>query len=78
MEQVCPLCNGLQQLRARCDRCGAQMVDGGKVTDYLDDYAPYWNTPYDMQENEAGRCTHVLFCPGCSNESYAIVQSELF
>lgn len=77
MEQVCPLCNGLSELRARCGRCGTKLTDAGMVSDYVGPYSPYELTAHVKQEND-GRCTHILSCPDCGHQSYAIVQSEWF
>jgi Zn finger protein HypA/HybF involved in hydrogenase expression len=76
MEQVCPLCNGLTDAGIPCKNCGAAMVDDGMLSDYAGPYAPYELAAHVKQENE-GRCTHLLHCPKCGKESYAIVQSDI-
>ncbi|HEU4963470.1 MAG TPA: hypothetical protein VFV52_06345 [Bacilli bacterium] len=75
MEQVCPLCNGMEEIHVRCSRCDVQMSDSGMVSDYVGPYSPYELTAHVKQEND-GRCTHLLNCPQCGRASYAIVQSE--
>jgi hypothetical protein len=75
MELVCPLCNGLKDVHAACRGCGGQMVDGGMVTDYEGPYSPYELTPQVKQEN-GGRCTHLLYCGTCGEQTYMIAQSE--
>ncbi|KEO84415.1 hypothetical protein [Tumebacillus flagellatus] len=75
MELVCPLCNGLRGVQAACKSCGGPMEDGGMLSDYVGPYSPYEWTPQVKQEN-AGRCTHLLFCAACGDEAYLIAQSE--
>ncbi|TCP59473.1 hypothetical protein EV586_101692 [Tumebacillus sp. BK434] len=75
MEQVCPLCNGLADAGVKCRACGMTMEDGGMWSDYAGPYAPYELTAHVKQEN-GGQCTHLLHCPQCGNEAYAIIQSD--
>jgi hypothetical protein len=75
MEQVCPLCNGLQDVSVQCTKCGTTMVDDGMQSDYVGPYAPYELTAHVRQVNN-GVCTHLIHCPSCGNQSYAIIQSE--
>jgi hypothetical protein len=51
------------------------MDDAGMLTDYVGPYSPYELTPQMKQENH-GRCAHLLHCPQCGHQSYAIIQSE--
>lgn len=76
MEQVCPLCNGLQEMHVPCKDCRTAMTDGGMVSDYVSDYSPYWLSTQVRAENET--CTHLFWCPSCGKESYAIVQQDLY
>jgi hypothetical protein len=75
MEQVCPLCNGLKEVRAACRECGSPMVDGGMVTDYVGPYSPYELTPQVKMEKDR-LCTHLLYCAACGSQTYMIAQSE--
>lgn len=75
MELVCPLCNGLQEVRARCHRCGEHLEDGGMSSDYEGPYSPYELTPQVKLAN-GGRCTHLLYCTSCGEQTHMIVQSE--
>ncbi|NLN07487.1 MAG: hypothetical protein GX167_07710 [Firmicutes bacterium] len=61
-EQLCPLCNGLAQLRLHCPACGGLLRDNGTLQDQLGPYAPY-------EENSGLRgpagCMHQVICPFC-------------
>ncbi|HAA38114.1 MAG TPA: hypothetical protein DCE00_04505 [Firmicutes bacterium] len=62
MEQICPYCNGLEELHLSCPACGGRMTDNGALQNILGPYAPY-------EENSQLRgqcgCIHQLFCPEC-------------
>lgn len=76
MELVCPLCNGLTSPNIKCAHCSTMMIDDGMVSDYVGDYSPYELTPRVRMANDDGMCTHLLHCPDCGKESYAVIQSE--
>ncbi|PWK14382.1 hypothetical protein [Tumebacillus permanentifrigoris] len=75
MELVCPLCNGLKDVRAMCRACGVRLEDGGMITDYVGPYSPYELTP-QMKQEHGGLCTHLLYCSTCGEQTYLIAQSE--
>ncbi len=75
MEHVCPLCNGLSRFHAACTRCGDPLEDAGAVSDYVGPYSPYELTP--RLEQQSDQCVHLLHCPACGNQSYAIIQNDV-
>lgn len=75
METVCPLCNGLSSLNAVCSLCGHLLTDGGALTDYVGPYSPYELTP--KTSNNRTQCVHLMACPNCGNDSYAIIQNDV-
>ncbi|HHX74636.1 MAG TPA: hypothetical protein GX699_07015 [Firmicutes bacterium] len=60
---MCPLCNGIAQLRLCCPACGGLLCDSGALQESLGPYAPY-------EENSAlhgpAGCTHQVYCPFCA------------
>lgn len=80
MGNVCPLCNGIDIVRAACDRCGIQLEDKGRIIDYFDDYSPYLEME-DMKKIDGipndykkQKCPHLLLCPQCESESIFLVR----
>ncbi|OLO36416.1 hypothetical protein BTR23_15205 [Alkalihalophilus pseudofirmus] len=79
MDHICPICNGLEEIRVACDRCGCTLEDKGRLMDYFDDYSAYleidgtkkvdgFNT--DISNNQ---CPHTLTCPNCGSNSIMLV-----
>jgi hypothetical protein len=71
---MCPLCTGFKAYESRCSSCGSMMMDGGKVTDFLDDYSPYLDIDMlkmvdgDMTSLTENVCIHVVSCPTCQHD----------
>lgn len=79
---ICYLCNGLKKMEKKCPVCDAHMLDGGKVVDYYDDYAPYIEIE-DAQlidgipdSSISHQCVHVSVCSAC-NYTEEIIINEL-
>lgn len=64
MENICPLCNGLQSINEICPNCGEIMVDGGALANYLGPYSPYAEIASLPSQSEA-QCIHLIYCPKC-------------
>jgi len=69
---ICPVCNGLQAMRAVCPHCASAMTDGGKIQDYYGPYSPY--RPIDdlkmtdgFADYSSHRCIHHLYCAVCGH-----------
>ena len=65
MEKVCPLCNALNQITAECRRCGAKLVDAGKIEDFRGPYSPYTAVDVLQDFNAETQCVHLFYCPNC-------------
>lgn len=76
MEHVCPLCNGMSRFNGTCPRCGSLFEDDGLISDYFDNYSPYEITPR-IKQSSTDQCVHLLHCPTCGKESYAIIQNDV-
>lgn len=82
MEQVCPLCNGLEEIKKQCPNCGEQMKDGGKIEDFYGPYSPYMDKnllspPEVTMENSQGVCIHLVYCPKCGTDQRFLI-NELY
>ncbi|GAB7388827.1 hypothetical protein BSNK01_26650 [Bacillaceae bacterium] len=70
---ICPVCNGLASLGARCPHCKERMIDGGRLGDYYGDYSPYREID-DLKATNGypdlrnGECWHLAFCPRCRRD----------
>lgn len=65
---LCPLCNGLQELDARCPLCRSELEDGGRPSDWSGPYAPYMPDAEPLgsaPSSSAAACTHLAYCAGC-------------
>ncbi|QFT88234.1 hypothetical protein FIU87_06240 [Bacillus sp. THAF10] len=77
--EICPLCNGLKEYHAICQECGGNMIDLGRITDFLDDYSAYMeiNTlklvDGDLTSLENQKCLHLVVCYGCQSEQMLAV-----
>lgn len=79
MEYVCPVCNGLEELKSTCTSCGNVVEDKGRLMDFYDDYSPYM--PIDQMKLEDGYedlakhlCPHIVYCESCLREEVVFVQ----
>lgn len=78
MDWVCPLCNGLEKLEVICNECHSNMKDGGKISDYYDDYSPY--LPISVTGRIDGfppdECIHLFYCSECGRDKRMIVEKQ--
>lgn len=71
---MCPLCNGFEAYESRCESCGSMMMDGGKLTDYLDNYSAYLDIDMlklvdgDLTSLNENVCIHIFTCQGCQQD----------
>lgn len=71
---ICPICNGFEEIKAKCSSCGSELTDSGRIMDYYDDYSAYM--PIDQMKMEDGfpndykdkECPHLLKCSSCGSE----------
>lgn len=78
---LCPVCNGLNQLNARCPQCGEDLNDQGPVQHFYGPYSAYRPIEDIKKTNgfsdmENGQCIHLTVCTLCDQEIYTAV-SEL-
>jgi len=77
---ICPVCNGFVQLLEKCRNCTATMEDGGKISDFFDDYSPHQETDWLKMEDgfsenrKNGYCAHLLLCPNCGSEEFLLIK----
>nr|WP_295973446.1 hypothetical protein [uncultured Bacillus sp.] len=71
---ICPVCNGLKQLKLNCPSCNSSFEDMGRMMDYFDDYSPYMQIDQLKLEDgfpddaKKGLCPHFLRCSHCGYE----------
>jgi hypothetical protein len=64
MEKVCPICNALTTITAKCPQCGWQLADGGALKNFFGPYSPYIDAA-SLPEDTDTQCVHLLYCPEC-------------
>ncbi|SHK15408.1 hypothetical protein [Paramaledivibacter caminithermalis] len=70
MEQICPLCNGLQEYEVECEECKGKMIDKGRMSDYYDNYSSYldMNITELIDGVQSDKCVHLFSCSDCKND----------
>ena len=68
MEYICPLCNGIDNTKVKCSRCGEIMKDNGPIQEYFDEYSPYldMNITKKVDGVPSDQCMHIFICPKCN------------
>ncbi|MBP2241046.1 hypothetical protein J2Z40_001608 [Cytobacillus eiseniae] len=77
---ICPICNGFQEIHARCASCSGDLIDQGRIMDYYDDYSAYM--PIDQMKLEDGyasdfsneECPHLLKCNYCNSDRIVFIK----
>lgn len=77
---ICPVCNGLSELSARCKQCHSAMIDYGRIMDYGEKYDAYM--PIELQKLDNGvrndqrdeQCVHYTICPHCQKASLLLIK----
>lgn len=57
---VCPICNEMDMVTYKCSECNADMVDKGRVQEFMDPYGPQ----HPIIDTE-GNCLHLFECLNC-------------
>lgn len=76
---ICPICNGLQELNVACDNCRHTMKDCGRVMDYYDDYSAYMEIDHLKLEDgypdtlSKHKCPHLCFCSICNQDHIVFI-----
>jgi hypothetical protein len=70
----CPNCNGMTENIYTCSECAVEMMDNGKVVDYLDNYSPYLDMSIleqvdGIQQSPTASCIHLYSCASCMKEN---------
>lgn len=83
MEQVCPICNGLNNHRAICQVCGSPMDERGSMEDYAGPYSPYMDDESFACNNSNmvigdHQCIHLYVCSNCGTIRYRAVSPNFF
>lgn len=70
MEQICPLCNGLEEYEIKCEECDDKMIDKGRIAEYYDNYSSYLEMSITEQIDGASnnKCVHLFSCINCNND----------
>ncbi|MFC4322127.1 hypothetical protein [Litchfieldia salsa] len=77
---ICPLCNGFETADFHCVTCGQQLMDGGRVIDYFDDYSAYMEIDGMKQIDgfattlSEHKCAHLFYCENCSLSEIKLIQ----
>lgn len=61
--KICPLCNKINDISLKCERCGGEMKNIGRVQDYSDPYGPQ-----DPINDADTYCIHLFKCEKCDNK----------
>ncbi|SFA80238.1 MULTISPECIES: hypothetical protein [unclassified Bacillus (in: firmicutes)] len=76
---ICPICNGLQELKIACDKCKSKMNDCGRIMDYYDDYSAYMEIDQLKLEdgypdtNAQHKCPHLYSCMKCNQDQIVFI-----
>lgn len=70
MNRVCPLCNGIYEVRVNCPVCTKTMKDKGALVNYMDDYSPYLLDDISSRVDgvSSNSCTHIYKCLNCNKD----------
>lgn len=79
MNNICPLCNGLYEIKYKCKDCNIHMEDKGAKVNYMDSYS--LNLLDDISHLVDGvaydKCVHIYYCPKCHKSvQYSIERRE--
>jgi len=65
VERICPICNGLKEIKRFCPYCGQEMEERGALQDFIDDYSPYLSKELGEDLTQQRDCVHLYYCPAC-------------
>ena len=77
---ICPICNGFEEMKAKCSLCGRELTDKGRIMDFYDEYSAYM--PIDQLKMEDGyrhdfenkECPHLLTCNTCGHDEVRLIK----
>jgi len=80
MELVCPLCNGLYEIKVICPICQNNMEDKGPIVNYLDNYSPYLLDEITSKVDGVSsyKCVHLFKCSRCKHDKRVEVERTYF
>ncbi len=59
-QMMCPVCNGILVQTRHCPKCGGEMADAGRATDFFGPYSPYME--FDSFKQTQTVCVHLYTC----------------
>lgn len=65
-KMMCPVCNGILVQTRHCPKCGGEMADAGRATDFFGPYSPYME--FDSFKQTQTECVHLYTCQDCTYE----------
>lgn len=77
---MCPLCNGFESAHYNCEVCGNELIDGGRIIDYFDDYSAYMEIDGMKQIDgymktlSEHQCAHLFYCENCSSSDVKLIK----
>lgn len=77
---MCPICNGFEEFSLKCNKCGEEMNESGRIMDYYDDYSAYMEIDHLKLEDgypdtlSQHKCPHVYSCPTCLVEQIVFIK----
>lgn len=80
MRNICPLCNGLYDIKYKCKICNSPMEDKGAKVNYMDSYSPYLLDDISHLADGVARdkCVHIYYCPQCHRNAQCFIERKEF
>lgn len=66
--EICPICNGLEDICQSCPQCGRPMEERGPLQDFIDGYSPYLSQEMGEGLAPPGTCVHLYYCRACDRD----------
>ncbi|WP_088102702.1 hypothetical protein [Halalkalibacter urbisdiaboli] len=82
MPKMCPVCNGFTKVNKHCNECNSELIDYGRILDYLDDYSAYEEIEVEKESDTVEYdqrnhlCAHYLTCIECSYSVVYLIQEQ--
>lgn len=80
MNYICPLCNGLYEIKYKCKDCNSSMEDKGAKVNYTDPYSPYLldDISHFVDGVAYNKCVHIYYCSKCHKSVQCSVERREF
>ena len=80
MKDICPLCNGLYEIKYNCIFCNTPMKDAGPKVNYMDNYSPYLldEVSHLVDGVASDKCVHIYYCPKCHYKAEYSIERKMF